>query len=218
MRTTLIAAMLAAVMLTVAPAVAAPPAAAQGPAPQASAATSDVAKLDPVARIRAIYDRIQAIMKSDAPLVELRAQVEKLTDTFVDYRELARLTVKEQWPQWSDARREEFVDLFKQLIRRTYAKKFKRDPDLTVVFEGGAEFRKGRARVRTTVTSGGTSVEVEYRMYQPADRPGWWVYDIVIDDVSLRRNYRSQFQRILRKEGVDALFRKLREKAEAAPQ
>jgi phospholipid transport system substrate-binding protein len=108
-------------------------------------------------------------------------------------------------------KRVEFAALLQTLISRTYAKRFEPDHSLKVVFDGDAEIRKGRARLRTTVSSGRTTADVEYRMHQPPERAGWWTYDIVIDDVSLMRNYRAQFQKILKDGGsVETLLERLR--------
>jgi len=51
---------------------------------------------------------------------------------------------------------------------------------------------------------------VEYRLHRPVDKKGWWVYDIIIDDVSLVRNYRAQFHKILKRGGIKRLLATLR--------
>ena len=115
------------------------------------------------------------------------------------------------------ADRKEFASLLQVLISRTYAKRFEPDRSLKVVFDGEAEIRKGRARIRTTVSSGKTTADVEYRMHQGAATEGWWTYDIVIDAVSLMRNYRTQFQKILRDGGtVATLLERLRKQTREA--
>jgi phospholipid transport system substrate-binding protein len=41
---------------------------------------------------------------------------------------------------------------------------------------------------------------------------GWWVYDVVVEGISLVKNYRSQFKRILKRESIDGMFEILRKK------
>ena len=161
------------------------------------------------------YRAIDKIIAGDQSVEAMRDEIKGVMETFVDYRELSRLTIKTHWSELSSKKKDEFISLFKQLIQRSYAKRFKKDKKLQVVYEGDAEIRKGKARLNTEVTSGDTTVEVEYRFHQPESKKGWWAYDIVIDDVSLMRNYRKQFYDILQADGVDGLFVALRERVEA---
>ena len=46
----------------------------------------------------------------------------------------------------------------------------------------------------------------------------WKVYDVVIENISLVNNYRSQFHRVLANSSFDELLRRMREKQFAAPQ
>jgi len=45
----------------------------------------------------------------------------------------------------------------------------------------------------------------------------WKVYDVVIDNISLVNNFRSQFDRILASSSFDELLKKLREKGPERP-
>ena len=166
----------------------------------------------PESLIESRYAEIEKLLASEASEKEVRLQIMTLMDSFVDFEELSRLTIKTHWAELSSRRQKEFVDLFKQLVQRSYAKRFKKDRKFQVSYEGEPEIRKGRARLKTTVSSGETIVDVEYRLHMPAEKSGWWVYDLVIDDVSLMRNYRKQFYDILMADGVDVLFQKLRDR------
>ena len=66
----------------------------------------------------------------------------------------------------------------------------------------------------TTVTlSDGKPVPVTYRMMEKSGR--WVVYDVIIENVSLIKNYRSQFKEILAKGTPDELIARVLERAEA---
>jgi phospholipid transport system substrate-binding protein len=198
------------VLLALAPAVAQD---AVAPADAAAVALPD----GPAARALIVgkYEVIDGIISADETVEKMRERITELMDTFVDFEELSRLTVKEQWDSMTPERRTEYVTLFKQLIQRSYAKKFKPDKKLVVKMADDVEEKQGKARLETTVSSGGTTADVEYRMHVPEGATQWWVYDIVIDEVSLMRNYRSQFQRIIKDSGVDGLMAKLGERVEA---
>src|SRR5207237_1736326 len=70
------------------------------------------------------------------------------------------------------------------------------------------------ARATTTIrieTKGKpTEALIEYRMIKRGE--SWMVYDIITDELSLMRNYRSQFQRIMNGSGYDGLLSKMKTK------
>jgi hypothetical protein len=51
---------------------------------------------------------------------------------------------------------------------------------------------------------------MDYRLFLKEGR--WHAYDIVVDGVSLVKNYRSQFQKIIRQSSYEELVKKLRER------
>jgi len=72
-----------------------------------------------------------------------------------------------------------------------------------------------RATVRSRVSSGGSAeTAVDYRLLRRGDR--WIVYDVVVENVSLVGNYRTQFEKIMRNGGYPALVQRLQATGEAA--
>ena len=173
--------------------------------------TSALGADDPKGLVVKRYAQIETIISGEGTEDEMREQIKVLMEEFVDYRELSRLTVKTVWEELKSKEQAEFISLFKQLIQHNYAKRFKKDSELTVTYEGEGEIRKGKARLATTVESGDVTADVEYRMHKPEGKDVWWVYDIVIDEVSMMRNYRTQFRKTIKKSGVKGLFKQLRE-------
>jgi phospholipid transport system substrate-binding protein len=65
-----------------------------------------------------------------------------------------------------------------------------------------------KASVRACIiTSKGTEVAVESRVIQKGDR--WLIYDILIENLSLISNYRSQFDRVIRTSSYGELVKRL---------
>ena len=96
---------------------------------------------------------------------------------------------------------------------------FKDDDDYFCVgdFSGGCgdETIEGQeARVTTTLklqTKGkSTKATIDYRLVSHDGR--WMVYDVITDELSLVRNYRSQFTRIIGTSGYDGLLNKMKTK------
>ena len=77
--------------------------------------------------------------------------------------------------------------------------------------------RKGKAKLSTTVSSGDITADVDYKLHVPEGKSEWWVYDIVIDEVSMMRNYRTQFAKIWKKDGKEGLLKTLRNDKTEAP-
>jgi phospholipid transport system substrate-binding protein len=60
------------------------------------------------------------------------------------------------------------------------------------------------------VPTKGEPTAINYRLHRVDDE--WKVYDVVVEDISLVVNFRSQFNRILAKGSFDDLLKQLREK------
>jgi len=75
----------------------------------------------------------------------------------------------------------------------------------------GERRETNRAQVDTKlVPAKGDPLSVNYKLHQIDGE--WKIYDVVIADISLVHNYRSQFNRILAKSSFDDLLKQLREK------
>ena len=64
--------------------------------------------------------------------------------------------------------------------------------------------------MRTELRSSKVAVPMDYRLHM---RDGTWhAYDLIVDGVSLVKNYRSQFEKIIRSDSYQELVRRLRER------
>ena len=67
------------------------------------------------------------------------------------------------------------------------------------------------AEVRTEVRSEKTSIPMDYRLFWNEGR--WHAYDIVVDGVSLVKNYRSQFHKVIRDSSYQELVKRLSDRS-----
>ena len=171
----------------------------------------------PTDTLREYTEAVQKVLddpalKADDRRHERRAAVRKLAAEAFDVQETARRALGPHWQQRSPAEREEFVQLFADLLERTYIAK--------VDLYGGERLRFTderldgdsavvRARV---VTRQGTEVPIEGRMHKRGER--WLIYDVVIENISLINNYRAQFDRIIRTSSYADLVKRLRNRGE----
>ena len=132
-------------------------------------------------------------------------------DHIFDFKELSRRTLGKQWKKMSAGQRTEFVELFKELLQGVYADRLLAYSDQKVIFDKEIILKKGRAEVQSYLqTSDGKKIPLFYRL---TDKSGSWkVYDVIIEGVSMVKNYRTQFRQILAKDSPDKLLEILRDK------
>ena len=174
----------------------------------------------PRALIEARYAQIGEIIRSTPEEAEMREKIRAAMDDFIDYELFAKLAAKKFWDEMNAEQRRDFVQLFTRLIQRTYLKRFKANKPFEVRILGETEYNSGRSKamVRTEITSGKVAADVVYKLYRPEDRAGWWAYDVVIDEVSLMRNYRVSFNKTWARGGYELLSSKMRRKLERVEQ
>jgi len=151
------------------------------------------------------------------PAFKAKAKDEKITtiskeiDHIFDFEELSKRTLGRDWKKMSAEQQTEFVKLFKQLLQGVYADRLLAYSDQEVIFDKEIMLKKGSAEVQSYLqTSDGKKIPLFYRLTDKSG--GWKVYDVVIEGVSMVKNYRTQFRQILSKGSPDELIETLREK------
>ena len=182
-----------------------------------AAATGPARAGAPTDQVREYTDAVLKILedpalKTEDRKPERRAAVRKIATEVFDVQETARRALGPHWQQRTPQQREEFVQLFAELLEQTYISKI----DLF----GGEKLRFTEEKVdgdnaivrAKVVTRQQTEVPVEARMLRKGDR--WLIYDILIENISLVGNYRAQFDRIIRTSSYDELVKRLRTRGE----
>lgn len=154
---------------------------------------------------------IRTIARStDGPLsVADRAKLKGIVGEAFDYEELARQSLGKYWAERTPAERKEFIDLYRQLIEKSYA-----DPKLYRKVEkityDGAEATGTTAAVKTTVQYKGEKSAIKYALLRSGEK--WLIADMVIDDVSVVRNNRQNFYREIARSSYAGLVAKIKKK------
>ena len=140
-----------------------------------------------------------------------RAKIRKIINPKFNYVEMGKRSLAKNWRKLSPEEKKEFVGLFGQLLENSYASKIEsyRDEKITYV----DEIVKGKyAMVKTEVVRKNDSIGVDYKLLKLGDE--WKVYDFIIEGVSMIRNYRSQFSKIIHKESFAKLMEQMSEKVQ----
>lgn len=126
-----------------------------------------------------------------------------------DFAEMSKQCLGSNWNKATPEEQQEFTKLFTNLLSHTYLSKV-RKVDQTRIDFVGETIDQNRGLVRTNLLDKGDNVVINYRVYQNQNR--WLVYDLIIENISLASNYRSEFAAIVRKDGIAGLITQLRDK------
>jgi len=178
-----------------------------------AAATQD--SESPTEVVRATVNEVLHILedpslKDRAKLLPRRRMLEEVIARRFDYAEMSKRALAAHWIPLTGTERTEFVDLFKSFLSDRYAEKIEGYSGERVLYL--SERTEGTyAEVRTKLRSSKVEIPMDYRLFLKEGK--WYAYDIVVDGVSLVRNYRSQFDTIIRANSYQELVRRLRERA-----
>jgi phospholipid transport system substrate-binding protein len=140
--------------------------------------------------------------------------IKALAGGLLDYDELGKRAMAQHWAKLTPAQQKEFVATLRELIERNYVKQLRSNLDYQVAYKG-EQLEGEEATVTTTVkvkTAGkNTDAEIVYKMRKLADGT-WRVWDVITDEVSLVRNYRTQFNKIITEKSYDELIKKMKSK------
>ena len=138
-----------------------------------------------------------------------RVALRKIIAERFNYRQMVMRSLAKNWDTRSDQERQEFIALFKSLLENSYANKLEAYKDEEINYLD--EMIKGKyALVKTEVVRKSSTIGVDYKLIQ--ENGNWKVYDFVIEGVSMIRNYRSQFTKIIRRDSYEVLVQKLTDK------
>lgn len=163
-------------------------------------------------QLKSTIDKVLEIVTDDqlkgnkeARRVALRATINER----FNYHQMVMRSLAKNWGKLSDKEREDFTGLFKRLLENSYANKLEAYSNEKINYVD--EVVKGKyALVKTEVIRADSTIGVDYKMIK--DNGNWKVYDFVIEGVSMIRNYRSQFTKIIRKDSYEVLVKRLTDK------
>lgn len=169
----------------------------------------------PTDQIKMTVDRALIVLKdprlkSAAKAKERREQLRQILFARFDFTEMARRSLGSNWRRRTAREQEEFVRLFTELLERAYSDTIESYTDEKIVYLGeklDGSYAEVNSRV---ITSKGQEFTIDYKSRLVGNE--WKVYDVVIENVSMVNNFRSQFNRVINNSSYDELVRRLREK------
>jgi phospholipid transport system substrate-binding protein len=165
--------------------------------------------------IKSRVNQLLEVLRDPAFQDEAAAELKKkkiwsIFDQTFDYIQFSKRTLSRTWLKLKPDQREEFTKLYKALLDRVYMNRILAYTDQKIVFGKERELAQNRVEVQSNIIAGSQRTPINFRMI--VNNGQWWVYDVVVEGISLVKNYRSQFKRILRKNSIEGMFEILRKK------
>jgi phospholipid transport system substrate-binding protein len=141
--------------------------------------------------------------------VERRQKIEQVIRQRVSYEDMAKRALGWPWIELTNTERQEFVSLFVQLLRDTFACRIDNYADEQVLYLS-EQREENFAEVKAKLSGLKVDTLLDFRL---ADKVGHWiVYDVIIDGAGIVGNYHAQFASIIRDHSYAGLVNKMREK------
>ena len=154
-----------------------------------------------------------AKLKSPAAKEIKKEKLRIIYKDMFDEIEFSKRTLTRNWNKFSPAERVEFVKLFEQVLEKSYIDKILDYSNEKVNFYKESMLSDNQAEIQTKIITSSKEIPIFYRMILKNGK--WKVYDVVVENVSLVQNYRTQFNDILVKNTPEQLLEILRNKVKA---
>ncbi len=190
------------------------------------AVAAEAAPASPKAFLEAKIEAAHALARRKVPPgseaeKKLKSDAKLLIDDMLDWGELTERSLGSHWKKLSEGDRTRFSGLLRQLIEASYRSRLdlafqKQDeinrPSKVDIDWLEEDLSPDKASLLAKVSSGGDSALVGFSLRRDEER--WRVYDVALDELSTLRTYRSNFNKIIRDEGIPGLFTRLEKKIE----
>ena len=169
----------------------------------------------PLDRVQANVNRVLDVLrdpqlKAPSAKESKKKRLRAIYDDMFNKVELSRRTLARNWNKLNAAQRKEFVQLFQQVLEKAYIDKILTYTNEKIVFDRETILSENQAEIQSRIITSSKVIPISYRMILVES--AWRVYDVVVENVSLVQNYRTQFNEILEKNTAEQLLEILRKK------
>jgi phospholipid transport system substrate-binding protein len=169
--------------------------------------------------VRSANDKISGLLRQKASPgskeeKDLAAKVTTSVRDLLDIDELGKRAMVDNWSKLSKEQQKEFLDTLRSLIEDNYVKGLRTNLQYSVDYTGESTDGSGNVVVTTTINTTKHKrpfkIEIDYVLKKDGDKLK--AFDVKTDGVGLVDNYRSQFDKIIDKDGFNGLITKMKKK------
>jgi phospholipid transport system substrate-binding protein len=170
--------------------------------------------------MRATIENVMAILqdpnlKGPEKQKDRRSKLKSVINPKFDFAEMAKRSLGPHWQRRSPEEQKTFVELFTELVEGAYLDAIESYNGEKVVIVKDTQDKTFADVTSKVMTKKGEEFAVDYKLHQVDG--GWKVYDVVLENVSVVNNYRSQFNRVIGKSSYEDLVSKMKDKQFDAP-
>ena len=171
--------------------------------------------LDPQSNVRGFYETLMNTMKNGRNLGQSGryARLAPVVDRIFDVPSMTRLAIGSSWAMLPPAQQQRLTEAFRHYIAATYADRFDSYSGEQLQVTGERPYNADIIVQTKIVKSNGETTTLNYLMRQ--NQGSWQISDVYLDGtISQVAIQRSEFNSILRREGVDGLLIALNSKVD----
>jgi phospholipid transport system substrate-binding protein len=148
---------------------------------------------------------------------ELAAKVTTSVRDLLDIDELGKRAMADQWSKLKPEQQAEFLGTLRALIEDNYVRGLRANLQFTVDYTGETTDKDTNILVSTVVNTKRKGrpfkIAIDYVLKKEGDKLKAW--DVKTDGVGLVENYKTQFNKIIEKEGFAGLIARMKKKQSA---
>jgi phospholipid transport system substrate-binding protein len=169
----------------------------------------------PLSTVQANVNKVLDVLRDPALKADSAKDAKKEKLRFIyasmfDEVELSKRTLARNWNKLNTAQRREFVQLYQEVLEKAYIDKILSYTNEKIAYERETKLAENQVEVQTLIITSSKKIPIFYRVILSGGT--WKVYDVIIENVSLVQNYRTQFNNILEKNSPEQLLEILRKK------
>ena len=169
----------------------------------------------PIVEIKSTVDQAIQILtdpqlRGESKKQERRKRLREAIFVRFDFQEMAQRSLGAHWQRRTPEEQTQFIKVFSDLLEQTYVDKIESYNNEKFIYANeriDGSYAEVSSKMRT---SKGEEFTINYKLHRVGE--DWRVYDLVIENVSLINNYRSQFNRILTGSTYDELISRIKAK------
>lgn len=135
--------------------------------------------------------------------------IDLLTPMF-DFELMAKLSLGKKWFTLTREQKEEFVKLYVNRIKKSYASKVDTYNDERIEIRDIHSPKSNRIVMFSDIVTDQKTIDIVYKLYKPRelkeDKEKWLIYDVEILGISMLKTDRSQFDEFLQTKDIKELM------------
>jgi len=175
--------------------------------------TSSISMADdatPTATVKTAVDKILGILRKpdfnfDRDRSSISLEIRKVFDDVA----MAQSVLSTNWKSINADQQNNFKELLSQTVESNYIGRLKSYNNEKVEIRK-EDVKDTLATVDTVIVAKSGDIPVNYKLRKRKD--GWFIYDVVVENVSMVSTYRDTYRPIFSKDGIDGLIKQMQAK------